>query len=125
LRVIKRGDVNAIDQCEKITVPQQGIVLCELKKGQVFSNSPPVFLSVWFGGRELGCDPQDDCKYTALADGAYPLLNSSSKSDDTTLVLTGSGFTFTSGITPSVIFLGVSADSVTVNSDTQATATFD
>ena len=33
LRIIKRGDPTAVNHCEKLTVPEQGVVLCELKKG--------------------------------------------------------------------------------------------
>jgi hypothetical protein len=50
-------------------------------------------------------------------------LNTTSQTDENTLVLTGTGFDI-SGFTASAEFGGVTADSVTIDSATQATATF-
>jgi hypothetical protein len=50
--------------------------------------------------------------YTAWNNGTYPVLNSSSKSDESNIVLTGSGYQFTSGMTANVSFMGIWADTV-------------
>lgn len=105
-----------------------GVVVCELYGGGLYgsgdySGMPPKFLSVWNGG-EHGCDPEADCRFQATPTDNMPKLISSTKSSDTQIVLTGSGFTFTTGVTPSISFMGINADSLTIDSDTQATATF-
>ena len=71
-------------------------------------------------------NPTDtNCRYTSLTSGNFPNLTSAAISNGNTLVLTGSGFQFsTADTTANVSYAGVQADSVTVDSDTQVTATF-
>jgi hypothetical protein len=66
------------------------------------------------------------CAYEQSSSSDHPKLDSSaSVSDANTVILTGVGFEFLTDFTPSVEYLGVIADSVVVDSDTQISATFD
>jgi len=103
-KVVDYNDNTKTNVCERIEIPEQGVLLCEIKKGYIFSDSSNQFLAIDQSASYetsagtlstsgmYGCETSSDGQYTALNDGNFPLIISTSKSDDSNLVLTGSGF---------------------------------
>lgn len=107
--------------CESVQLKSYGVVECKTLAQEIISTS----LSIKEDDEIYDCVNTDttQCQYEQLAASAFPVVTSAVASDDSTLVFTGTNFDIAS-FTASATFLGIQADSVVVDSATQATATF-
>lgn len=84
-----------------------------------------VAIRVKLGSTKYDCAATDTtkCAYTQSAAASFPAITSVAKGTGTTVVFTGTAF-YTVGYTASASFMGVAADSVVIDSETQVTATW-
>jgi hypothetical protein len=123
-------DPNGSDICRTdLEVPEYGKIYCWTKHETV-ADYQQVRLLV--GEEYYSCESGDDttCQYRQLtpgsseADGAYPKLQNIELGSDTTITVTGINF-YTAGYDVTATWLGFDASSVTVDSETQMTVTYD
>ena len=117
--------VNAAGEsiCQKVYVTEYSKVKCLTKAADFGAEAGQI--SVKVGGTPYACASTDTtkCAYTqSQASTAFPAITSVAKGSDTTIVFTGTQF-YTIGYDATASFMGVSADSVTVDGET-ATATW-
>lgn len=111
-------DSNGNDACQEVTIPEWGIVSCLTVTGDYGFN----VLSLEVSGTTYDCANSVGCEYGQTA-GVMPEVTGANINGDTEIVFSGTNFlTSFSGFAS---FAGVSADSVTIDSATQATATWD
>lgn len=101
-----------------MTIPSYGVVQCLTLAATIADTT--VQLSV--NGSAYTCQGLTGaCDYQTSA--LMPVVSTVVKQDAYTLIFTGVGFTFP-GFPAEVSFIGINADTVTVDSDTQVTATY-
>lgn len=112
------------EECYSTDVPEYGIVTCWDPRWELDNVPWTIYSSLT--ATKYSCADFDDVADCTLSTSSadFPHLNSTVKTDDNTIILTGTGFQFQTGYTASVEFASVTADTVTIDSDTQATAVF-
>lgn len=109
------------DICESVTIPSYGVLRCKTKAASVASTS----LKVKLGTTSSACvGTSGECDYETSSVN-FPEVSAIALTDAHTLSFTGTGLQllqadYTAGVT----FSGIKADSVTLDSDTSATAVF-
>jgi hypothetical protein len=111
-------DTNGNDMCSEVTIPEWGIVSCLTVAGDFGFTQ----LSLEVSGSTADCIDSVSCEYGQTA-GSMPAVSGANINGDTEIVFSGSNFLTTfSGFAS---FAGINADSVSIDSDSQATATWD
>lgn len=113
-------DNAGVSICQSTKVVSYGIVECRTIAQELAATE----LMVSQNGNNFPCENFDktECTYEQSADSSFPLVASTSKTDGT-IVFTGTNLDI-AGFTASATFANVLADSVVIDSATQATATF-
>ena len=106
--------------CQSVSVTSYGVVEGKALAQEITSTQ----LSIKQGTTVYPCVNSDNsnCQYEQLASSTFPAVTSVSKTD-TTIVFAGTNFDI-ADFSASASFAGITADSVVVDSATQATATF-
>lgn len=125
--------VGSTDICETATVTEYGVLKCLTKNTKIGKEDAPAQLTVKIGkgryGKTYNCASSDTtkCQYMQLDQSkmdtrTFPIVIAVSKTEEGTgLTLIGSKF-YTEDYTASVIYCGVTADSVVVSSASLANA---
>lgn len=111
---------SGIDICTSVTIVKYGQVQCLTKENLVISDGP---LSLRVGDYIANCTSDTACNYQTSS----TLLTVVSLTKDlatSTITIAGTGFTGFISSTPMFKYAGVNADSVALNSDMEAIATF-
>jgi len=111
--------------CSKVWIEAQNKVKCRTLPG-VYAAGSLISAKSYLSGETLECiggNGTASCLYQQLASSNFPEVTSISNTVSKTIVFTGTNF-FTSGYTGNASFGGVIADTVTIDSATQATATW-
>jgi hypothetical protein len=110
----------------KLIVEEYGKATCWSYLGNKFGDVA-TDMKLKFGDSLLDCSNADTtkCQYrqTGVDNDVWPIVNSLERTDNT-LVMTGKNF-YTVGYTATAFFKEIEATTVTIDSDTQATATFE
>lgn len=106
--------------CETVTVLQYGVITCRTKAMTIDS----VSLRVKYGADFYSCEgTSGECDF--LTDSTFPTVSTITKQDEHTLIFEGSGLQLLQNdFTAYATFNGIKSDTVTLDSDIQATATF-
>jgi hypothetical protein len=110
------------DICATVTFTKYGELRCLTKEGLTVTDGP---LSLKVGSSVYACTgaSANSCNYQTSS--TLVTVSAISKSSDTTIDITGTGFSaYSASSSPFFRFAGIKADSVSVASDTSATATF-
>jgi len=119
-----QADGSTICQDSKITVVEYGKIQCWSNLSLTLAE--PVDIKLKHGENTYDCSNADTTKCQYKQDNAedtWPRITSLTKTD-TTLVFTGVNF-YTAGYIASASYLKIDATSVVIDSETQATATFE
>lgn len=122
----KTKNVDLVDStgasiCQNVTIVSYGQVQCLTKAQEIAAGSD---ISVKHGNTTIACSNSDatKCKYEQVSTASLPKVTSVVKSADK-IVFSGSNF-LTSNFKALTALAGVNADSVSIDSDSQVTATF-
>lgn len=110
------------DICATVTVTKYGELKCLTKENLAVADGP---LSLKVGTTVYSCtgSTANSCNYQTSS--TLVTVSAISKTSDTTISITGAGFSaYTASSSPFFKFASIKADSVSVASDTSATATF-
>jgi hypothetical protein len=115
-------DADGDSICETLTVISYGVIECMTKTEEIAADTQ---LSIVQDDETYACVSTDTtvCNYEQLTDAGFPAVASTAV-DGNTIVFTGTDFDFSSEYSPLASFAGIQADSVVVDSATQATATY-
>jgi IPT/TIG domain len=109
-----------VDICSQVTIQKYGELQCLTKVNLTIADGP---LSLKQGTNISACQGQTgDCNYQTST--SLVSVSTISKASDTAITIAGAGFSGFTSFSPLFRFAGIYADSVIVNSDTSATATF-
>ena len=105
------------DLCASVTIPSFGVVQCKTKAATVAATT----MKAKVGTSSYSCTT-GNCAFSTST--SMPVVSSAVvESDKLTMTITGTNF-FTSGFDGKVTYAGVDADTVTITSSTQLTATW-